>query len=148
MNVLGRVYLRIRVGKCLLCVPAYVITNLHNNIVIGNNVMRKYGMIIDYSNDKLLIKAENVHALDQTKITPNSYATLSVVPKCYTLIPDVMGQLEMKTKISRLGVIGEKMITTLLINSTFSYTVFNTNNSALTLKCNTCVGTFCAIEKF
>ena len=39
------------------------------------------------------------------------------------------------------------MISALPIKSTLSYNVFHTNNSALTLKCITCVGKFCAIDK-
>ena len=47
-------------------------------------------MIIDYSEDKLLIKAKNVYALDQIKIPRNSNATVRVAPKYNTLISGVM----------------------------------------------------------
>ena len=128
LNVLGRVFLRVHIGKCLLRVPAYVVTNMHNNFVIGNDVMKKYKMVIDYDSDKLLIKAENVYVLEQVVIPPKSRATIRVKPKIHTLIPGVVGRLELHINMGKLGLTGENKITTLPINSILTYTAFNGND--------------------
>ena len=78
LNVVGRVFLLVNVGIYLLRLPAYVITNILNNFVIGNDVMKRHKMIIDYKSDKLLIKAENVYTLDNVVIPPNSHTTIRV----------------------------------------------------------------------
>ena len=113
--VLGRVFLRVHIGKCLLRVPAYVVTNMHKNFVIDNDVMKKYKMVIDYDTDKLLIKAENIYVLEQVVIPPKSLATIRVKPKIQTLIPGVVGRLELHVNMGKLGLTGENKITTLPI---------------------------------
>ena len=65
MNVVGRVFLRLNMTKCLLRIPAYIVSNMVNSFVMGNYVLRKHPMIIDFNSNNLLIKSENVHALDQ-----------------------------------------------------------------------------------
>ena len=147
LNVLGRVFLRVHIGKCLLRVPAYVVTNMHNNFVIGNDVMKKYKMVIDYDSDKLLIKAENVYVLEQVVIPPKSRATIRVKPKIHTLIPGVVGRLELHINMGKLGLTGEHKITTLPINSILTYTAFNGNDFSVCLKRNACLGTFRALNK-
>ena len=70
LNVVGRVFLRVHMNKCLLRISAYVVSNMVNSFVIGNDILRKHRMIIDFNSINLLIKSENVHALDYVVVPP------------------------------------------------------------------------------
>ena len=40
---------------------------MHNNFVLGNDILQKY-KVIDFKNEKLLIKSERVYTVKRTKI--------------------------------------------------------------------------------
>ena len=147
LNVLGKVYLRVYIGECLLRVPCYVISNMHNNFVLGNDILRKYKVIIDFKNEKLLIKSERVYTVKRTKIRPKSKATIYVTPRTHTLVPGIVGQLNLHEKFAKLGLSSENDILSMPINSILRYTVYNKSSAPIYIKRNTCIGDFCAINK-
>ena len=147
LNVIGRVFLRVCVGKHLLRVLAYVVTSINNNFVVGNDVMKRHKMIIDYESDKLLIKAENVYTLDNVVIPPNSLTTIRVRPKVQTLIPGVVGQIDINNEMRTKGLLSENIITTMPLNSILQYTAFNNKSQTLKLTRRTCIGSFKAVNK-
>ena len=124
--------------KCLLRVPAYVVTNMHKNFVFGNDGMKKYKMVIDYDSDKLFIKAKNVFALEQVVIPFKSHATIRVKPKIQKIIPGIVGQFELHINTGKLSFIGENETATLQIDSILAYAAFNNNDFAVCLKRNAC----------
>ena len=70
LKVISRVYLRVHMKNCLLRIPAYVVSNMVNSFASDNDTLRKHRMIIDFNSNNLLIKIENVHALDYVVIPP------------------------------------------------------------------------------
>ena len=54
LNVVGHVLLRVNMNECLLRIPAYVVSNMVNSFVIGNDVLWKHRMIIDFNSNNFV----------------------------------------------------------------------------------------------
>ena len=80
-------------NNCLLRIPAYVVSNMVNSFASDNDTLRKHRMIIDFNCNNLLIKIENVHALDYVVIPPRRQVKVRMAPKTRAIIPGAIGQI-------------------------------------------------------
>ena len=142
LNVIGRVYLRVHMNNCLLRIPAYVVSNMVNSFVIGNDTLRKHRMIIDFNSNNLLIKSENVHALDYVVIPPRKQVKVRMAPKTRAIIPGAIGQVCLHDKLGHMGLTSDMAPVTMPIDSTLSCMIYNKSRRPIYIRRNKCMGTF------
>ena len=105
LNVLGHVFLRVNMNKCLIRISAYVVSNIVHSFVIGNDVLKKHRMIIDFNSNNMLIKSENVYALDNVVIPPRKQVKVRMTPKTLVIIPGAIGKVCLHDILSHMGLI-------------------------------------------
>ena len=142
LNVIGRVYLRVHMNNFLLRIPAYVVSNMVNSFVIGNDTLRKHRMIIDFNSNNLLIKSENVHALDYVVIPPRKQVKICMAPKTRAIIPGAIGQVCLHDKLGHMGLTSDTVPLTMPVDSTFSCMIYNKSRKPKYIRRNKCIGTF------
>ena len=94
-----------------------------------------------------MIKSERVYVVKRTKIRPKGKATIYVTSQAHTLLPGIVGQLNLYDKFGTMGLSGENDIMSLPIDSILRYTVYIKSNIPVYSKCNTCIGNFWTIGK-
>ena len=123
-------------NKCLLRIPAYVVSNMVNSFVIGNDVLRKHRMIIDFNSNNFLIKSEDVHALDYVMVPPRKQVKVRMAPKTRSIIPGAIGQVCLLDNFSHMGLISDKATVTMPIDSTVYCMVYNKSRRPIFIKRN------------
>ena len=142
LTVVGRVFLRVNMNKCLLRIPAYAVSNMVNSFVIGNDVLRKHRMIIDFNSKNLLIKSENVHALDHVVVPPRKQVKVRMAPKTRAIIPGAVGQVCLHDNFNHMGLISDKATVTMPMDSIVYCTIYNKSRRPIYIKRNKCICTF------
>ena len=143
LNVIGCVYLRVHVNKCLLRIPANAVSNMVYSFVIGNDTLRKHRMIFDFNCNNLLIKSENVHALDYAVIPPRRQVKIRMAHKTRAIIPGAIGQVCLHDKLGHMGLTSDTVPLTMPIDSTFSCMIYNKSRRPIYIRRNKCICTFC-----
>ena len=129
-------------NNCLLRIPAYVVSNMVNSFVIGNDTLRKHRMIIDFNSNNLLIKSENVHALDYVVIPPRKQVKVRMAPKTRAIIPGAIGQVCLHDKLGHMGLTSDTAPVTMPIDSTLFCMIYNKSRRPIYIRRNKCMGTF------
>ena len=99
-------------------------------------------MIIDLNCNNLLIKSENVHALDYVVVSPRKQVKVRLAPKTRTIIPGARGQVCLHDKLSNVGLTSDTAPITIPIDSTLSCMIFNKSRRPIYIRRNKCIGTF------
>ena len=110
------------------------------SFVIGNDTLRKHRMIIDFKSKNLMIKNENVHALDFVVIPPRRQVNIRMAPKTRAIIPGAIGQVCLHDKLSHMGLTSDTAPLTMPIDSTFSCMIYNKSRRPIYIRRNKCIG--------
>jgi hypothetical protein len=77
LDVLGQVYLRVRIAQFLLRIPVYVIANMQKLFILGHDTLSKYRMIINYQTQRLYVKSfADIFAISSVMIPPKKQIQL------------------------------------------------------------------------
>ena len=99
-------------------------------------------MIIDFNSNNLLIKSENVHALDYVVVPPRKQVKVHIVPKTRAIIPGAVGQVCLHDNFSHMGLISDKTTVTMPMDSTVYCMIYNKCRRPIFIKRNKCIETF------
>ena len=143
LNVLGRVFIRLRLGQHLLHLPVFVINNMHNTFVLGSDALSKYKVVIDYENDGLYVKSDaRLITTETINILPKSNAIIQVYSDQDILIPGLIGKITENKTLQQKGLKGITVETSVSKKGTINYKIANESNKPIKLNQKTYIGTF------
>jgi hypothetical protein len=103
LDILGQVYLRVRIAQFLLRIPVYVIANMQKLFILGNDTLSKYRMIINYQTQRLYVKSfADIFALNSVLIPPKKQIQLCCRVK-HPLTTSIIGHIDQKPNIRKAG---------------------------------------------
>ena len=148
LNIIGQTYVRLKIGQHLIRTRVYVITNMQHYFVIGNDIMTKYLMQIDFEKEQLFVKQKTLlYTVQGTKLLPNTETIISVSPINPLCIGQI-GSIDGKPLLSKFGL--KSLNTIELIQPQLKFVQFkiqNPSNRTIYLKKNLCIGEFNALNK-
>ena len=102
----------------------------------------KHCMIIDFNSNNLLIKSENVHALNYVVIPPRRQVKVRMAPQIRAIIPGAIDQVCLHDKLNHMGLTSDTAPVTMLIDSTLSCMIYNKSRRPIYIRRNKRTGTF------
>ena len=90
----------------------------------------------------MLIKSENVRALDYVVVPPRKQVKVRIAPKTRIIIPDAIGQLCLRDNFSHMSLISDKVTVTMPMDSTVYCMIYNKSRRPIFIKRNKFIGTF------
>jgi hypothetical protein len=147
LNTIGKVFIRVQLGDHSLCISAYVVSNMRNRFVLGNDVLAKHRIIIDYEKQQLLIKSEtDITTMKEISIPPRTTVNVTLSTK-NNLMAGLKGEICQKLSLNNKGLKVTKEILSIAKNSLLQCKIFNNTDKNKTLNKNTCIGRFYAVDK-
>jgi hypothetical protein len=147
LDVLGQVYLRVRIAQFLLRIPVYVIANMQKLFILGHDTLSKYRMIINYQTQRLYVKSfADIFAISSVMIPPKKQIQLCCRVK-RPLTTGIIGHIDQKPSIRKAGLCAVVRTLTAQRGNYLNYTVKNNSDQPVTIDNNTKIGRFYAIYK-
>jgi hypothetical protein len=101
LDILGQVYLRVHIAQFVLRIPVYVISNMQNLFILGNDTLAKYRMVINYETKRLYVKSfTDIFAVNTVIIPPNQHLQLCCRVK-HPLTNGTVGRIDQKPNLNK-----------------------------------------------
>jgi hypothetical protein len=147
LDILGQVYLRVRIAQFVLRIPVYVISNMQNLFILGNDTLAKYRMVINYETKRLYVKSfTDIFAVNTVIIPPNQHLQLCCRVK-HPLTNGTVGRIDQKPNLNKAGLCAVVKTVTAERGNYLNYTIKNNSDQSVTIDNNTKIGRFYPVYK-
>jgi hypothetical protein len=137
----------VRIAQFVLRVSVYVISNMQNLFILGNDTLAKYRMEINYETKWLYVKSfTDIFAVNTVVIPPNRHLQLCCRVK-HPLATGTVGRIDQKPNLSKAGLCAVVKTLTAERGNYLNYIIKNNSDQPVTIDNNIKIGRFYAIYK-